>query len=271
MKTMKIGFASAALAVVACMSAPATAADLYYGNGNGGSVKDGGSMKDSGYQTPARPVASGPCYFRADTGYSWSREPHAGADADYTNNSLEDSWIGSVGVGCSFSAMPGRGFRADVQFGSEGSRKFEGDPTPADPAHTTIKSYTGLVNGYYDIGTFGGVTPYVGAGAGLAYHKMSDVYFTGYGAPVNRIEGKNDLSFAWALMAGASVQLNERFALDMGYRYLNMGSAESGRADNAGFINPALHIDDIAAHEFRVGLRYAFGASSPCCSYAPMK
>ena len=258
---MKIGFASAALAAAACMSAPAMAADLYYGNG---------SLKDGGYHAPTRPVASGPCYFRADTGYSWSTSPNAEWDQPLTDTSLSDSWIGSVGVGCSFSAQPGRGFRADIQFGTEGSRDFTGTPNPSDPAHTTIKSYTTLANGYYDIGTFGGITPYVGAGVGVAYHKVSETYFTGPGAPVNRIEGKNDLSLAWALMAGASVQLSERFALDVGYRYLNMGSADTGRVDNAGFVNPLIHIDDIAAHEVRVGLRYAFGGSN-CCAYAPMK
>jgi hypothetical protein len=48
-----------------------------------------------------------------------------------------------------------------------------------------------------------------------------------------------------------------------------MGSVTSGRVDNAGFVNPAVQIDDIAAHEIKVGLRYHFGGSD--AGYAPFK
>ena len=45
-----------------------------------------------------------------------------------------------------------------------------------------------------------------------------------------------------------------------------MGKAESGTIDTAGFTNPRVRIDDLAAHEFKVGIRFAFGGGEPCCA-----
>ncbi len=60
-------------------------------------------------------------------------------------------------------------------------------------------------------------------------------------------------------MAGLGWQVSERAVLDFGYRYIDMGKAESGIIDNAGFTNPKVRIDELAAHEFKIGLRYYFG------------
>ena len=51
------------------------------------------------------------------------------------------------------------------------------------------------------------------------------------------------------------------------------GKATSERHDNTGAINPRVYVHDIAAHEFKVGLRYHFGVT-PCCAtaaYDPLK
>lgn len=315
-RVIKAGIATAALTIAAGFALPATAADL--GGYGRGSVKDG-------YVAPMPEVhrgAAGPCYFRADVGYSLSGDPDAkwpvnnrvftgdtgdGAggppdgiiNADeitttplgdtVTNASIENTWLAEAGVGCGSGS---RGFRAEAVLGYRGDRKFDGEPlfydpgptpgTPVpgyvpeiydDPMHTSLRTYTMMLNVYKDLGSFGPLTPYVGAGIGAAYHMMSEVYFTDNPALTNRIEGKNDLSFAWALMAGVGYQISDRAILDLGYRYIDLGKATSGRVDNAGFVNPRVNIDDITAHEFKVGLRYHFGQSD-CCgapAYAAMK
>ena len=172
-------------------------------------------------------------------------------------------------------------------FGYRGDRKLDGEPefyagtiigqpdgtvpeVYGDPLHTSIQTYTLMLNAYKDFGNFGGFVPYVGAGIGVAYHDVDEVYFTENPNLTNRIAGNGDLSFAWALMAGVGYQISERAILDLGYRYIDMGSAESGRVDTAGFVNPAVKIDDIDAHEFKIGLRYHFGQSD-CCAYEAMK
>lgn len=282
----KAGMAVVAGAGVLAMSGASYAADL-------GDLR--GSVKDGGYVTPMPQVVSGgsgPCYFRADAGYSFARDVDIDwAQTDpFTLNYLtsnvstlnsDGGWFGEVGGGCGTGY---RGIRTELMFGFRGDRKVDGEPETFwfdpgggappedDPLHTSIKSYSLMLNVYKDFGTFGRITPYVGAGIGFAYNQMDEVYFTGNPALVNRIAGNSDLSFAWSLMAGVGYKLTNRATLDVGYRYIDLGEIESGRVDSAGFVNPAVYVDDLASHEIKVGLRYNFG-SSDCCaeSYVPIK
>ena len=202
-----------------------------------------------------------------------------------TNVSMENTWLAEGGIGCGSGS---RGFRSEIMLGYRGDRKIDGepgiyDPGPEpgtlvpgyvpedydDPLHTSIQTYTLMLNVYHDFGNFNRFVPYVGAGIGMAVHDVDEVYFTGNPNLTNRIEGNRDVSFAWSVMAGVGYQISDRAILDVGYRYIDMGSVKSGRVDSAGFVNPAVDIDDIAAHEIKVGLRYHFGGSD--AGYAPFK
>lgn len=272
--TLKAGLASAALAIAACTTA--TAADL---GGRNGSIKDGYVPAAPSYAAPAGPV--GPCYFRTDVGYSWSRDPEAkfvgNVDPSVGGASLDNGALMEAGLGCS---MGSRGFRAEMMLGAREERKFNGDVnvtvgavTVDPPIQTTLKSYTMMFNAYHDFGKMGaGFVPYVGAGLGWAYHKMGNVTINDPLTP-NIINGEDKLSFAWSLMAGVGYQISDRAILDIGYRYIDLGLARGSHGDNALAWNPRLEIDDQRAHEFKVGLRYHFGTD--CCgqpvAYAPMK
>jgi opacity protein-like surface antigen len=303
---MKAGLATAALAV-AVFAQPASAADLF-GHGKRGSIKDAPGHH---YAAPTRgPV--GPCYFRGDVGYSVSKDPdvkwpitsftrtYLGADRqsgftdsnyvyqgdDVTGVDMENRWFGGIGLGC---GMGSYGLRGEVMLYRSGSANVFGRPgnftitevfatptpptTPGpDPLHTSLKSTTAMVNVYKDLGRWGGVTPYIGGGVGVAYNTMSEVYFTENVFLTNRIQGDSRASLAWSLMAGIGWQISDRAILDFGYRYMDYGKAESGRVDSGGFLNPSVRIDDLAAHEFKIGLRYHFG--SGCCdapAQVPMK
>lgn len=269
--TLKAGLASAALAVAACFGA-AHAADLGYSSR--GSIKDGYAPVAPVYG--AAPSAAGPCYFRADTGYSWSRDPDAtwvgNFDPNVYNATLGNGSFIEAGLGCS---MGSRGLRAEMVLGTRQSRDFHGDvnvfAVGDPPMVTNVKSYTMMFNVYHDFGKFGGFVPYVGAGAGWAYHKMDDVKVADWAMP-GTIYGEDKVSFAWSLMAGVGYQLTDRAILDVGYRYIDMGMARSSNADNLFAWNPRLEIDDQRAHEIKIGIRYHFG--SDCCAqtaYAPMK
>jgi opacity protein-like surface antigen len=264
----RFGLATVAIVAAPCLSAPGFAADLY-----------GGSIKDAPVVVVSSP---GPCYIRGDVGYSWSREPDAKwTVTDLTGTFVTDSvtgvnignaWLVEGGVGCGSGP---RGIRGEFMIGYHGKRNIDGIPGPwnpattpptADPLHTSVESTTLMFNGYYDIARLDRFTPYVGAGVGLAYNKLGGVSFTGNPALTNVIEGDSKWSLAWSLMAGVGIQITERTTLDIGYRYLDMGKAESGTLDNLGFTNPKVRIDDLAAHEFKIGLRFAFGGGEPCCA-----
>jgi opacity protein-like surface antigen len=266
--------APAALAVLATLALPAVAADL----GGPRSVKDGYAPMPS-YGT----VSS--CYFRGDVGGSFSADPDirwpvtdAGGSLitdKVSNASIDNTWLIETGIGCGSGS---RGLRADVTLGYHGQRSIEGTTGPWTGAtatanaklHSSLTTYTAMLNGYYDLGRWNAFVPYVGAGVGLAYHQMHEVSFTDHPDLTGVIAGDNDVSFAWSLMAGVGYQISDRAILDFGYRYIDMGQAASARHDNGGTTtNPKVVVDDIAAHEFKVGLRYHFGGSS-CCA-EPMK
>lgn len=298
---LKSGLASAAIAFAAALATPASAADL------GGSLKDtyveplprvaaAGPCYlrgDVGYAVASNPDVRWNVFNEVFEG-DWNNNGTIDAYNDevsyvFAGNqvqqvSMDNTWLVEVGVGCGSGSQ---GLRGDVTFGFRGEQDvtgvppiyngtLDGDPvgttppTVDDPLHTSVRSHTLMFNGYYDFGQFRGFVPYVGAGVGVAYHMVDDVYFTGNPFLVNRIEGDEKLSFAWSLMAGVAYQISDRAILDLGYRYIDMGSAYSGRVDNAGYVNPRVDLEDIAAHEFKLGVRYHFGARS-CCEYAALK
>ena len=240
--------------------------------------------------------------FGFDNGNGWtetSRQvtPAPGSPA-VTDTRIDSTAFGEFGFGCGTSLGGWRGVRGEVAFGFYGDRSIYGkpanfeinfeqdanvppgpnapppdDPVNDDPLHSSLRSYTLMFNAYKDLGTFGRFTPYVGAGIGVAYHELDDVFFTDNPNLLNRIEGNRDISFAWSASAGVGYQLTDRATLDVGYRYIDLGSIDSGRVDSGGFVNPKVEFDDLGVHEIKVGLRYALGASEPATlsPYAPLK
>ena len=200
-----------------------------------------------------------------------------------SNVSIENTWLAEGGIGCGSGS---RGFRAELMFGYRGDRKIDGEPAfyrgtligqptgtdlpdGEDPLHTSVQSYTLMANFYKDVGNFNRFVPYVGAGVGVAYHTVDDVDFTENPNLIHQIRGEETLSFAWSLMAGVGYQISERAILDLGYRYINMGDAKSGDVDSGQNFNPEVKIDDLDAHEFKIGLRISFGGRDE--GYMPMK
>ena len=307
------GVASAALALAALAPAPVAAADLggYRGGsvkdgyaplpvisqGSGGPCYFRG---DVGYSMSNDPTITWPVHSQ-DTVIDNTVTPSTTTTTStfitdkVTNATIENTWLAEGGIGCGFGGS--RGVRLEAMLGFRGNRHITGepgnytnttttiDPVPqpqpapapyggnADPMHTNLKTYTLMLNAYKDLGNWGGFTPYVGAGVGAAYHQLDDVYFTGNPALTNRIHGNNDLALAWSLMAGVGIQLSDRAVLDVGYRYIDMGSISSQRSDSAGYVNPAVKFDDLTAHEVKVGIRYSFGGGSDCCEvgHQPLK
>ena len=126
---------------------------------------------------------------------------------------------------------------------------------------------TGLVNVYADLGTWWGLTPYVGGGIGVADKAVHAAYTqttctqdacdgqpgTGPRTAVAR-PNRSVTSFAWALSAGLSYAITPGLSVDAGYRYVDLGRAKSGTDAYGG----TSRLKDLAANEFRIGLRYQF-------------
>lgn len=141
-----------------------------------------------------------------------------------------------------------------------------------------LSSYVGLLNGYWDLFNVNGFTPYIGAGIGYARHKISGVTTASAATFTDATTGeqfatltqgtslpRSQNSLAWALMAGTSYDLSPNAKLDLGYRYLNLGSgiaATSSLLDCVcGSVGAPLKLSDLEAHEFRIGIRWTLGAA----------
>ena len=128
---------------------------------------------------------------------------------------------------------------------------------------TDIERFDGLVNGYVDLGTFAGFTPYVGAGVGVA-GTVHDGSIRIDGAPLasgvidprtgtlvtSGIPSHTDYGFAWAAMAGVSYAVAPHMLLDIGYRYLDLGRT------TVSLFPSATVTRDLSTQEVRFGVRY---------------
>lgn len=227
-------------------------------------------------------------YLRGDVGYSI----HGPFDTNGTSG--DDLSINplnaSIAVGYTFSDN----FRGEVEVGYLGSYSFDDNdatctgtstftpivgPVVSGPGTIDCEGgesgdndmWNGLINGYVDLGNFGGFTPYVGAGVGLVYSNYSgrseervctDISVTDATGTTdftcdaeqgggNSVDDER-IGFLWALAAGFGYQLSEYTALDVGYRYLSSPNATQ-------LVNLPAGLDEeegMSVHQVRVGLRY---------------
>jgi opacity protein-like surface antigen len=210
----------------------------------------------------------------------------------FNNSTISSSTSFDLGVGYQVNNW----LRFDVTGEYRGGAQFQSlymindagnTPGPTQLAEFyrgNISSLVGLVNGYVDIGTWYGVTPYVGAGVGLARNTLSGmtdqglVTFTSTGtSPSGGYFGDGSkTNFAWALMTGLDFNVTQNLKLELGYRYLDLGKFGSGASNclngtgaGTGFacaVNYVSSKNDLASNDFRLGLRWMIGEEQ---AYAP--
>ena len=135
----------------------------------------------------------------------------------------------------------------------------------------TNKGYSVMANGYVDLGTYVGLTPYIGGGVGIAYNK----YFKTQGerncvevAPDSTgaggftcddpagYKGSEDseakYNLAYSLGAGLSYQVSKNLSVDLGYEYFSIPSAKFVAYDDGAFgIHKGINYQTV-----KLGLRY---------------
>lgn len=121
-----------------------------------------------------------------------------------------------------------------------------------------------LANAYWDLGSWKGITPYVGAGIGTSRVTIHDFTDVNVLVPAIGIAPDNDSSwnFAWALHAGAEFAINDRVSFDLGYRYVDLGDGKVPdliTPAGANLTNNPYTIKDITSHDVHLGMRYKFG------------
>lgn len=209
--------------------------------------------------------AVGAWYLRGDVGYKVYQDPKArygnpAAAFDghrrFSDEKLGNAGIVGGGVGYKFNEW----FRTDVTADYETPAKFHGRlfcPGACGAGSTSekakIDAVTIFANGYFDIGTFYGFTPYVGGGIGTAYIDIDHYRSNSTGNP--SYKGDSNWNFAWNLMAGVGFQVAPNVVIDANYRFVDLGKVKTKSITAAGD-SGKVKVDDIQAHEFRVGVRY---------------
>ncbi len=163
-----------------------------------------------------------------------------GGGTSAVDEEIENTGFIEGGLGCQVTET----FRVEAV---GGVRLRSSIRDPYNTLDADLQSYVGFVNVFYDITNYGGWTPYIGAGVGVAYHEITNV-----SQPVDSASGDN-VDIAINLQAGFSYDITPSFKLDAAYRLTDLGEARSGGA-------VPLVVDDIIVHEFKVGLRYHFGS-----------
>ncbi|TIW16875.1 MAG: porin family protein [Mesorhizobium sp.] len=216
----------------------------------------------------AQPVDVGGWYIRGDIDYHWSNlgsidyityGPPPGTN-DFDFGDLKGGFSLGAGVGYKINDYLRTDLTADYWFKSD----FNGQTSDLTTTSTEVSSMSALLllaNAYVDIGTWNGVTPYVGAGIGGAHVKWDTVH------DPNTTEtnpGSSNWRFAYALMAGASYCLTDKVILDAGYRFTHI---EGGRMFEFDTTSSGPGFDHgINTHEVRGGLRYQFGGNNGCAA-----
>jgi opacity protein-like surface antigen len=209
----------------------------------------------------------------------------------FYNPTISASGIFDVGVGYQFNTW----FRGDITEEFRGGGNFQAlevlnEPNLvggnlssqqyADFYRANLSSYITMVNGYADLGTWYGVTPYVGAGMGFAYNKLFGMTDTGFAFTQNNLSpvggylsDGSKWSFAWGLMAGLSFDVTQNLKLDLGYRYLDYGKFTSGSAHclngtggGGGFSCQTYTVyskNELASNDVRIGLRWMLDTGAP--------
>jgi opacity protein-like surface antigen len=205
------------------------------------------------------------------TGGAWP------ADWRIDQRDIKDAFFIGAGVGYQWNSwlrFDATGeYRSDVKFKAVGS--YTNFPNPAlgrafdvyDGDHSAMVF---LANGYVDLGTWFCLTPFVGAGVGAAYHRtaaLSDtgINTNGFGASAFGFAANDQTnwSFAWALHAGVAYNVTQNFKMELAYRYLNMGSANTAEVQcgangcgNGSGPRAFYTLRDMDSHDIKFGMRW---------------
>jgi len=153
---------------------------------------------------------------------------------EYGKKFDETKMFGSAAAGLAFKLSAGA-IRTELEYTYR--QEIEGKYAADGKAKEKTQSL--FLNVYYDLPVKWVVVPYVGAGIGYSKAQLKDV-------DVNEW-GKSKKIVGWNVGAGLAYNITKNFAIDAGYRYVDIGKwkNEGVRAD-------------LTNHEFYAGLRYTF-------------
>jgi len=186
-------------------------------------------------------------YVRVDAGGSFP----TGSDLD----GFDPSAVVGAGVGIKILPFLRTDITASYRPSYAGSATVDGILEKSE-----IKNLSGFLNAYFDIptGPFP-LTPYVGAGVGIARNELGTTTATN-GVSTVAIAGTTQTNLAFQLMGGVSFPIFVGTALDFSYHYLDAGQFKTSTNATLNGVPVALAASSgrLRAHEVQIGLRVGF-------------
>ena len=163
-----------------------------------------------------------------------------------TSWTFDNAW--SLGGGAGYKY---KWFRSDVTIDYSERSDFRGNIAAVNNFYNDrIDAWTLLWNVYLDMGTWGGFTPYIGAGAGASYLRTAQ--FT---QPIweNVQDGRN-WNFSWAAIGGVSYQFSPEPAARSQLPLPE--PRRDGYRHAAAELHSRVTFRDMTAQEIRLGFRW---------------
>lgn len=212
-------------------------------------------------------------YLRGDLGIAVSPDTEftdkdpASPDALLGTIKTEGDFGNSVLLGIGLGYRVNDLFRIEATLGYLPGLSFSGrdDIDPDNVTTADATSLVAMVAGYVNLGRFVAadrINPYVGAGIGVARNELDDVQTTLWSGSRWSVPSGTSTGLAWMLAAGVSIEATPSVTVDLGYRYLDLGQAETDAgivqtSGGARFQATGMEAD-LSAHVFNVGLRYTY-------------
>lgn len=234
------------------------------------------------YAPPAHDF--GGWYLRGDIGFSNQivKDVRYGRESAYTpltslnqQSSFDSAGIFGLGFGYQFNNW----FRADVTGQYRGNSNLKatdrftgvafGLPfSGIDNYNATKSEWVVMGNIYADLGTWYGVTPFIGAGVGAANVRFANFTDTGINnlpfstASFASAPTASKWNFAWAIHTGLAYRVTPGMTVELAYSYMNLGDGRTGVLStfDGTTTNNVFNFREITSHDLKLGVRWSLDA-----------
>ena len=136
-------------------------------------------------------------------------------------------------------------WRTELEYVWRDKNKWSRSTGTGGRSDLSFKSQSYMWNNYIDFAPYYWLSPYAGVGLGFTKMKFDSRSCNAFGTcdDNNAWFNHTPTKFTWTLGGGLTVKVTNRFNVDAGYRYYDMGS---------------IHKMDVHAHEIYGGVRYVF-------------
>ena len=190
------------------------------------------------------------------------QEVFGGSIDSYNFGSHWDSTFGgSLAAGYDFSKRLNVPVRTELEYAAFSKAEGGGDPwvdSDDDQFIQSNKIQTLFVNVYYDINTGTKFTPYVGAGMGAGFIRTKGTDDMNGGVFRANTGSKTVTNFAWNIGLGLGYEITKNVALDIGYRFADLGKVQTKWHPWRYDWHWHLETKRIYQHQFSMGARFTF-------------